>query len=217
MNTTTPNSDIIALLLQNSNSHELKHYKKGERIIEERAHARNVFLQKTGVVKIVKNYDRTDPIIVSFAFPDAIIGLPAVLLDKKYQVTAIAQEDTTGWMINAKKFMGYFDHNGIKKQIVKQMTEETLVLMERIGTMAQRSGLKRFLSVLIMLSEVYGTAEGKKLNLNLTIKDLSEIVMLSRETLHRIIRNIEDEGIISIKAKKITFLNFEKLSRMAQE
>ena len=89
--------------------------------------------------------------------------------------------------------------------------------MERIGTMAQRSGLKRFLSVLIMLSEVYGTADGKKLNLNLSIKDLSEIVMLSRETMHRIIRDIEDEGIISIKAKKITFLNFEKLARMAQE
>jgi len=35
--------------------------------------------------------------------------------------------------------------------------------------------------------------------------------------MHRIIRDIEDEGIISIKSKRITFLNFEKLARMAQE
>jgi len=211
------NSDFIAILLEEGGLEDLKHYKKGEVIIEEGANARHVFLQKSGIIKIVKNFDRTDPIIVSFAFPNTLTGIPAVLLERKYKLTAIALEDTSGWLISASKFMTYLEHKRLEKLVFKQMTEESQILMERIGTMAQRSGKKRFLSVLIMLSEIYGTADGKKLNLNLSIKDLSEIVMLSRETMHRIIRDIEDEGIISIKSKRITFLNFEKLARMAQE
>ncbi|MBL4658638.1 MAG: Crp/Fnr family transcriptional regulator [Flavobacteriales bacterium] len=211
------NSDIISLLLQDDKSHEVKLYIKGEQIIKEGANARCVFLQKSGIIKIVKNFDQTDPIIVSFAFPNDLIGLPAVLQSKKYHVTAVAQENVTGWMIDAKKFLEYFEKKGIKKQIVEQMTKETLILMERIGAMAHRSGLKRFLSVLIMLSEVYGTSEDGKLVLNLTIKELSEIVMLSRETMHRIIRDIENEGIISIKSKKITLLNYDKLTRIVEE
>ena len=216
MNITITNSDIISLLLDADSLHEPKHFKKGEQIISEGANARNVFLQKSGVVKIVKNYDRTDPIIVSFTFPDSLIGLPAVLLSIKYQVTAIALENTSGWMIDGKNFLNYCENKGITSQILEQMTRETLILIERIGPMAHRSGLKRFLSVLIMLSKVYGTVDGKELSLKLSVKDLSEIVMLSRETLHRIIRDIEGEGIISIKSKKIIFLNYDKLARMAQ-
>ena len=202
------------MILRDDKLLKLRLYKKGQQIIEEGSRTRTVFLQRSGITKIVKNHGLIQPIIISFGFPNELIGLSAILSNKKFQVGAVALEDVSGWMINSEKLMEYFENQGIKSQLLEHMSMEALILTERIGAMAHRSGTKRLLSILMMLSEIYGSTKDGKLAIYLTIKEISEIVMLSRETTHRIIRELENESLITIQSKHITFLNYQKLTQI---
>lgn len=192
-------------------------FKRGDFIIRQGATANTAFLQLNGNIKVVMNYESESPTILTYTSGGVLIGLPSVMTSRLYQVSAIATENTEGVFIAKKELLELLDQNTGTQEVLGNMARDILHLQQRIAAAAKRTSKEKFAHLLSIMVNTYGMDEHGRLLIKATIKELAEILCVSRDTMHRILKEFREEGAIEVENKKIYVLDTDFLKNRNYE
>lgn len=184
-------------------------FNKGINIISYMNRQNTIGIVQSGSLKItVENYDGNVSLIDELNKND-IFGsmISTVILDddcviitqEETILTFIDYENITNTEILKNDFYITFIHN-----FLRVITEQISIKNERIQILTKKNIREKLLTYFTIIQKKQGT---KVLTLPITLSTLSSYIAVDRSAMMREIRNLNDEGIIDSKGKRIV-LNF---------
>ncbi|WIV10657.1 Crp/Fnr family transcriptional regulator [Proteiniborus sp. MB09-C3] len=192
-------------------------YKKGSTIIIEGEKSENVFIIKTGKVKIFKTSNDGREIILDIKGKSKIFAEVTLFDGGKNPATVVAIESSVILSISNEDLENIIRENpDMALNIIKVLNKRLKDAQSRIKNMAINDTYVRTAQALLKLIDKYGTEiedGAMELTLNLTREELAGLVGTSRETVSRAISQFSKEKAIKIIGRRIIILDKNKLSK----
>lgn len=190
-------------------------YKKGSVIITEGEKSENVFIIKSGKVKIFKTSNDGREIILDIKGKSKIFAEVTLFNEGINPATVVAIENSVILSIGSQDIeniiRGYPD---MALNIIKVLNRRLREAQLRVKNMAINDTYVRTAQTLLKLIDKYGVeTEGGaiELTLNITREELAGLVGTSRETVSRAISQFGKEKALKIMGRRIIILDKNKL------
>lgn len=169
-------------------------FNKGEMIYNEGSAARFFYEVKTGEVKIVNSNDEGNDFIQAVYKTGGIFGAHLLFCDKPYPASAFAHTDCELYTVPKERFFNllkenYNFHFSITNKLSEQLMFKAMMLQEVANEEAEHC----------LLTLIHYLMDQKKVadnTLDITKKQLADMTGLRVETVIRIMKNIEEKGLI---------------------
>jgi CRP/FNR family transcriptional regulator, cyclic AMP receptor protein len=195
-------------------------YPKGATLFVEGQPSRGVFILCTGHVKLSTSSADGKTLILRISEPGDLLGLPATISGRDYEVTADVIEPTQANFISKTDFLNFLREHGEAALRVAQELSETyqtaFAEMRTIGlSHSAREKLARFI---LDWSAHHPSDNGAiKFNLTLTHEEIAQMIGASRETVTRLFADFKKNDLLQIKGSSVTLKNKLGLERLLQE
>ena len=196
MNKITNHNENTPISIQNfiEEPIKVKCFAKGEMIYNEGDIARYYYEIKAGEVKIVKCNDDGKDFIQAVYKANESFGLPLVFFDKTYPAAAYAHTNCEVFVVPKNQFLALLENNyefhfSITKMLSEQLLFKTIMLQE----VANEEGEHCLITLIHYLLEQKKGTDDK---LYITKQQLANMTGLRVETVIRIMKNIEEKGMI---------------------
>lgn len=193
-------------------------YPKGATLFVEGQMARGVFVLCNGRVKLSTSSIDGKTLIVRIADPGEVLGLPATITGKPYELTADAVEPVQANFISRTDFLNFLrDHGEAALRVAQQLGEtyhSAIAEMRSIG-LAHSAGekLARFL---LDWCASHGNGKGEtSAKLTLTHEEIAQMIGASRETVTRLFTDFKKKQLLQIKGSTLVLSNKEALEHLA--
>lgn len=193
-------------------------YPKGATLFVEGQAARGVFILCAGRVKLSTSSFDGKTLIVRISELGEVLGLPATVTGKPYELTADVIEPAQANFISRKDFLNFLREYGEVSLRVAQQLGETyhaaIAEMRSIG-LSHSTGekLARFL-----LDWCADHGEGSpeiRAPLTLTQEEIAQMIGASRETVTRLFADFKKKQLLQIKGSTLIVLNKAGLESLA--
>jgi CRP/FNR family transcriptional regulator len=192
-------------------------YPKGATLFVEGQSPRGVFILCTGRVKLSTSSADGKTLILRISEPGEVLGLPATVTGKPYELTADVIEPTQANFITRQNFLLFLREHGEAALRVAQQLGETyhsaIAEMRTIGfshSVAEK--LARFLLDLIAdHDDIKGEV---KVTLTLTHEEIAQMIGSSRETVTRLFGEFKKKQLLQVRGSTLVIKNkagFESL------
>ena len=171
-----------------------KRFAKGEIIYSEGMVVRYFYEVKNGEVKIVSSNDEGKEFIQGIYKAGDSFGVPSLLCDKPYPAAAFANTDCELYIVPKEQFLSLLKNNyDFHFSITKMISDRLLFKAMMLQEVANEEGEHRLLTLIHYLM-----AQKKAANetLDITKQQLADMTGLRVETVIRIMKTIEDKGMI---------------------
>ncbi|UZQ84399.1 Crp/Fnr family transcriptional regulator [Thermoanaerobacter sp. RKWS2] len=195
----------------------IKSFKKGSIIFIEGEKGEAIYFVKSGKVKISKTSSIGKEYIIKIMEKGDIFAESILFAGGEYPATAEAIEDSEVIMLKNQDIENLILKNSeIALSIIKLMAKRLKNVSYIIENLALRDSIGRTASVLLTFAKERGVnvKEGILLNLNLNRQDLANIIGISRETVTRVLSQMDKEGIIKLNRNKVIIKDIERLREM---
>ncbi|EIW00188.1 Crp/Fnr family transcriptional regulator [Thermoanaerobacter siderophilus] len=192
-------------------------FKKGSIIFMEGEKGEAIYFVKSGKVKISKTSSIGKEYIIKIMEKGDIFAESILFAGGEYPATAEAIEDSEVIMLKNQDIENLILKNSeIALSIIKLMAKRLKNVSYIIENLALRDSIGRTASVLLTFAKERGVnvKEGILLNLNLNRQDLANIIGISRETVTRVLSQMDKEGIIKLNRNKVIIKDIERLREM---
>lgn len=193
-------------------------YPKGATLFVEGQMARGVFVLCNGRVKLSTSSIDGKTLIVRIADPGEVLGLPATITGKPYELTADAVEPVQANFISRTDFLNFLrDHGEAALRVAQQLGETyhaAIAEMRSIG-LAHSAGekLARFL---LDWCASHGNGKGEtSAKLTLTHEEIAQMIGASRETVTRLFTDFKKKQLLQVKGSTLILSNKEALEHLA--
>lgn len=190
-------------------------YKKGSVIITEGEKSENVFIIKSGKVKIFKTSNDGREIILDIKGRSKIFAEVTLFDNGKNPATVTAIENCVILSISSEDIECIIRENpDMALNIIKVLNRRLKEAQSRVKNMAINDTYVRTAQTLLRLIDKYGVVaeDGTiELILNITREELAGLVGTSRETVSRAISQFSKEEAIKVAGRKIIILDKSKL------
>ncbi len=190
-------------------------YKKGNVIISEGEKSENVFIIKSGKVKIFKTSNDGREIILDIKGKSKIFAEVTLFDNGLNPATVVAIENCIVLSISNDDLEVIIRENpDMALNIIKVMSRRLKEAQSRVKNMAINDTYVRTAQTLLKLIDKYGveTENGViELTLNITREELAGLVGTSRETVSRAISQFSKEKALKIEGRRIIILDKSKL------
>jgi len=193
-------------------------YPKGATLFVEGQTARGVFVLCNGRVKLSTSSIDGKTLIVRIADPGEVLGLPATITGKPYELTADAVEPVQANFISGTDFLNFLrDHGEAALRVAQQLGETyhaAIAEMRSIG-LAHSAGekLARFL---LDWCASHGNGKGEtSAKLTLTHEEIAQMIGASRETVTRLFTDFKKKQLLQVKGSTLILSNKEALEHLA--
>ena len=193
-------------------------YSKGESIFWEGDEGNELYLVISGVVQIYQANQSRD-IILAILREGDFFGEMALLQNEKVRsASAVAIEKSTLCVLR-KDFFNQLVKS--KPDILLHILETTLDRLRDanrlISNLTINDARKRVARILIRLTEQHGvnSVQGLLINLKLTHQQLADMIGTARETVTKVLLELQQENVILINKKKILVINLDMLKSVA--
>jgi len=189
-------------------------FEKGETIFKQDALSSNIIYLQTGLVKlIIKGPQRTQ--ILRLKKAPCYLGLPTTMGDKTNHYSAVALEPTKACFIDLRVFKSLLRLNTeFSYEIIVELCKNELEQFHRCVKLVQNQVFGRLATnLLYMANDIYGSNE---FDLPLSRHDIADLVCTSRETVSRLLSELDQEGIIQISGKHIRLIDIQKLEDISK-
>jgi len=185
-------------------------YPKGTTLFVEGQSPRGVFILCSGRAKLSTSSADGKTLILRISESGEVLGLPATVTGKPYELTAEVIEPTQANFISREDFLRFLREHGEAALRVAQQLGETyhsaIAEMRTIG-LSHSAGekLARFL-----LDLCAGYEEGKgdlKLTLTLTHEEIAQMIGASRETVTRLFTVFKKKQLLQVKGSILIINN----------
>jgi len=199
---------------------ERKHlntFHKGSLIFHEGNYPVGLYAIFSGKVKIYKTAETGKDYILRLAKEGEILGYRSILTNQKYEVSAVALEDTHLCFIPAESFMTALKSSTkLSTGIIDLLANELKNTEDKLAEMVQKTVKERTAEMVLMLRRFYGLEEnGVTINATLAREELANLVGTATETLIRMLSEFKENKVLELKGKKITILNLRLLQDLA--
>jgi CRP/FNR family cyclic AMP-dependent transcriptional regulator len=185
-------------------------YPKGATLFVEGQLPRGVFILCSGRVKLSTTSADGKTLIVRIADPGEVLGLPATVTEKPYELTAEVIEPTQANFIPRQEFLDFLrEHGEVGLRVAQQLGEtyhSAIAEMRTIGlSHSVGEKLARFL-----LDLSAGHDNGKteiKVTLTLTHEEIAQMIGASRETVTRLFSDFKKKQFLQVKGSTVIIKN----------
>lgn len=193
-------------------------YPKGATLFVEGQTARGVFVLCNGRVKLSTSSVDGKTLIVRIADPGEVLGLPATITGKPYELTADAAEPVQANFISRTDFLNFLrDHGEAALRVAQQLGETyhaAIGEMRSIG-LAHSAGEKLARFLLDWCASRGNGKEGTGAKLTLTHEEIAQMIGVSRETVTRLFTDFKKKQLLQVKGSTLILSNKEALEHLA--
>jgi CRP/FNR family cyclic AMP-dependent transcriptional regulator len=193
-------------------------YPKGATLFVEGQTARGVYIVCDGRLKLSTCSTDGKTLIVRIANPGEVLGIPATVTGKTYELTADVLERTQANFISRADFLAFLrDYPEVALRVSQQLAETyhaAVAELRSIGlSHSADEKLARFL--LEWCSSHRNGAEDDRATLTLTHEEIAQIVGSSRETVTRLLSNFKRKKLLQMHGSMLILTDVEALRALA--
>lgn len=192
-----------------------KQYGKKETLFHQGDPGEEFLILTEGSVKVELMNAEGKELTLTILTPYQFLGELALLDDVPRSATVISMEQSHLLSINKRDFARLLEsYPRMSVPMLRQLTRRVRVLTDDIASMAFLDSYSRVTRKLLNLAEEMGqsTPEGNILiDQPLTHQQLANLVGTTRETVTKILNEMKDNGLLSIRRHRITILDSEEL------
>ncbi len=193
--------------------------KKGEILFSEREEVNSMYIVIDGFISLYRN-SRYGEIKIIFICTNGEVLNEVVLQDDKTSICTKALSDTKLLVIHKTELLQVLseDHD-LTIHIYNSLAKKTRRLYHQVGNSNGTYPLEKKLAAKVWkLARDYGeqTDYGIRINFEITITFLANMLGAKRETVSRIISNLKKEEILLHENGYLSILDMEKLKLVAQ-
>lgn len=192
-------------------------YPKGATLYVEGQSPRGVFILCNGRVKLSTSSPDGRTLIVRTAEPGDVLGMPATVTGKPYELTADVLEPTQANFIHRQDFLNFLrDHGEAALRVAQQLGEiyhSAVSEMRTIGL--SHSAAEKLARFLLDLSAQHDNGNGEvRLTLTLTHEEIAQIIGASRETVTRVFADFRKKELLQVKGSAVIIKNRTALENL---
>ncbi len=202
----------ISELEQISEAKSCQIFKRGQELFAEGSLPIGLFCINSGSIKIVKYASGDKEQIMRIAGPGDQVGYRSLITHRRYDVSAIAAEDSRVCLVPKEIFYKLTESNkDFYAALVEQLCTVIETTQEKMADIAYKPVRGRIAEAIIMLSK-----RSKEQGLiNLTREDLASFVGTVKETAIRTLSEFKSENLIAIEGRSIRVLNYAGLEKIS--
>lgn len=189
--------------------------KKGERMMVEGFPHTHVIYIKKGYAKVHKKGPSGKDQILKIATPCSYLGIQSMMVGQvnSFSVTSISQLNAC--YINGHIFKELIYRNGaFASGVLRQICEDELLYFENFLNLHQKNNRGRLAGALIYFSEEF--FKNKAFELPFSYVDLAALIGTTRESVNRVMREFNDNQLITFKKRQISVKNMEMLRKISE-
>ena len=201
------------LNLVNDNRYEAT-FKPGETIIKQGSPTSNALFMASGMAKSYIEGLNGKNFILSIALPGRLILGPGAYVDSRHTYTVAAITAVQACFINFDVFKQLVRTNGaFAESLLEDISTKSMGTLNRMVSLSQKKMHGRLADALLYFSDVvFNTDEYEMI---LSRQELGEMTNMAKECVVRILKELEDSGVIYSDSSKIKILNREKLIQIS--
>jgi len=197
-----------------ANSVKVK-YKKGEIICKQGSFVSHVMYMEEGLAKVFID-DGRNSLVLKMIPSGSLLGLVGVSEEfNTYQYSAMTYIDSTVKQIDIKAFKELLSQNSnFAKEVIDILSSNSVQIYGRFFCLTHKQAYGRLADILLCLSDRIFKTSG--FDLPLSRKDLAELSGMSSETVIRMLKKFNDDGLIKMSGKNLTVLDYERLKQISE-
>ncbi len=202
------------LEMVNSNRYEAT-FKPGEVMIKQGTPASNALFMATGVAKSYIEGTKGRNLILDIEKPGNLILGPGAYINSRhnYSVSAITSVQACFVTTDILKQLAR-NNSKFAESLLSEFCSRNIRSHDIMLSMAQKRMSGRLADILLYLSdEIFGAAEFEMI---LTRQELGEMTNMAKECVVRILKEMEDSGVINSDASGLKILDRKKLVRLSE-
>jgi CRP/FNR family transcriptional regulator, cyclic AMP receptor protein len=185
-------------------------YPKGATLFVEGQAARGVFILCAGRVKLSTSSIDGRTLIVRISEPGEVLGLPATVTGKPYELTADVIEPTQANFISREDFLSFLrEHGEVSLRVAQQLGETyhaAVAEMRSIGL--SHSAGEKLARFLLDWCANYGDGKAEvRAKLTLTHEEIAQMIGASRETVTRLFADFKKKQLLQVKGSTLIIKN----------
>ncbi len=190
-------------------------YRKGENIAKQGSFVTHILYLQKGLVKLYMEVEGDNDMILNIFTKGGMIGLPNLFTNAPLQYSVSAIEDSVICAIDKKVMEDLVKNNGdFAQSIVESINQCTLYHYRRLITASQKQLNGRMADALLHLSDdVYHSED---FSMALSRKELAELAGMSMMSAVRVIKDLEQNGIIAESNGRILISDRNKLEQISR-
>ncbi|MBL6962956.1 MAG: Crp/Fnr family transcriptional regulator [Bacteroidetes bacterium] len=193
-------------------------FKKNQIIFYEGANPNGVYCLHKGKVKLYKDGLDGREYIIRFVAPGQLFGIKAMIERTKYSATSAAIEDSIVCFINNRKiFELIMKYPNMTNYMLVSLSRMLFEAESKMTSIALKTVRQRVAESLIIINNTYVTEDAQKgYQIRLTRDELANTVGSATETVIRVLGELKNEGLISVKGRTITITDLKGLLEVAE-
>jgi CRP-like cAMP-binding protein len=202
------------LELINDNRYEAT-FKPGEIMLKQGSPTSNALFMANGMAKTYIEGLNGKNFIMSIALPGRLIMGPGAYVNSRHNYSVAAITSVQACFISFDIFKQLVRINGaFAESLLEDISEKSLRSHIRMVNLAQKRMSGRLAEVLLYFSdEVFYSDEYEMI---LSRQELGEMASMAKECVVRILKELEESGVIYSDSSKIKILNREKLIQISE-
>lgn len=192
-------------------------YPKGATLFVEGQEPRGVFILCAGRVKLTTTSIDGRALIARISEAGEVLGLPATVTGKPYELTADVIEPAQANFISRADFVKFLRENGAAALRVAEQLAETyhsaIREMRMIG-LSHSAGEKLARFLLESALKLGNGGEKGKLTVAFTHEEIGQMIGATRETVSRAFAELKRKRLIQVKGTSITILDRAGLEKI---
>jgi len=193
----------------------LIHYKKREIICKQGSFVSHVMFVEKGLTKVFLE-DGVNSLVLKIIPSGNLLGLSSISEEHNtFQYSAMAYIDTEIRQIDISVFRQLLVQNiNFSKEVIDILSANSIQVYGRFFCLTHKQAYGRLADILMCLSD--RIFKQKEFDLPLSRKDLAELSGMSTETVIRMLKKFNDEGLISQVGKNFKIIDYERLNRISE-
>lgn len=188
-------------------------YRKGQRIIIEETEAEGVYFVLSGSVKLTKQNEQGNEIIVCIKRKGDIFAEACLFNEKNscYPATAVMLEDGELVFLNKKELeKELLSEPELAIQMIRYMSEQLQDFTSTLRDIALLDVYTKTVRTLEKLAEKFRGDGYNRYNIEipLNVQEFATVVGVSRESISRVFSKLKKEGLIDLRERKIIILDW---------
>jgi len=178
---------------------------------------RGVFVVCTGRVKLLTRSSDGKTLIIRISRSGDVLGLAAVVLDRRYEVTAEMMEPGQANFILRESFMQFVrEEPGVVLRVAAELSRSYYSTFEGIRNLGlAASPTERFARLLLCWSDTTAQIDpARPCKLSLTQSEIAELIGTTRETVSRLFARFKEERLLALEGATLVLRDRAALQRI---
>lgn len=190
-------------------------YKKGEIICKQGGFVSHVMYVENGLTKVFLD-NGNNSLVLKIIPGGNLLGLSSISeVNNTFNYSAAAYIDTEIRQIDINVFRQLLQQNAdFAREVIDILSANSVQVYGRFFCLTHKQAYGRLADILLCLSDrIFKQAE---FDLPLSRKDLAELSGMSPETVIRMLKKFNEEGLISMEGKNFKIVDYARLQRISE-